>query len=1005
MKKKKGQSILVLASIITTIFQGMFIGTVNGKPKAIQTTINGKFHQFAVVAESGQNGFNGFGVNTSINDNGLVAFVGQLATGEGVFVGNGTTAAVNITPGFQSSTRVFGSAALINNNNQVAARDRVSGAPPPSLVRYWDANNPGTFTTVARGGLTGDPFNSVLSLPAFNNNVSTAPQSAIRNYVFGTLQNTTLNNSMATPNTVPVTTSVSSRNESPLFIQRPVMSDDGQIVMRSSSSIFGTLSDPIIVYNNDLTVNRTIASAGQGDTEIGQGVGITDDGTAISYYSLINSTRASQIGTTAGAGIFLEIREDNGNRKVIRVAGRQIENRFPTQVLGNQDGVCDPGEECVNAELGFGQQNQPLNFSDVSGNRFDKDSHIGIIHQSFGPTGLEGDSFVIAFMATPNGAGATNVFSDQKGIWTVRVDVERSGGNLTYKVTRPQPVIQINDRIGSQTITGFNVYDQLANVNLDSAGSPRAPKRGDHQLAFTASTATGQIVVRAIQMDTDGDGLYDHWETGGVDFNQDGQIDLPLNAPPYNANPNHQDLFVEVDYMAGLEPRNEALAQVASSFNLSPVTNPDHTKGIKLHLVKDEMIPFSQKIQFSPYILPQCQTPANFTAIKNLYFGTAAERASSPTLTAKNIIFRYALFANQQSDTVNGQNQCVANTSSGIADGIPGANLLVTVGSWPNSALQNVRGSNCITNETPLACGTREAEAGTLMHELGHTLGFRHGGGDNTQCKPNYLSVMSYSLQFKDLAPSRPLDYSREKLPTLNELMLNEPAGIGGSAGRFVVWGVNGVGRLAPANLPVDWDGSGTAVNQNATGDINFISGYNNTAQVDSALTGFDDWSAIMLNFRDSLNFNQNQGAGVAQPAPVEVDFQQVELIAQTTDADQDGVLNAADNCPGTFNPDQTDSNGDGIGDTCSNVTVTISGNVLAGAIGLAHARVLLTDSHGLSTEDQTNSFGNYHFTNVTVGQNYTLQILGKGYSFNPSSLSLFVTETVGGADFFGTEF
>ena len=32
------------------------------------------------------------------------------------------------------------------------------------------------------------------------------------------------------------------------------------------------------------------------------------------------------------------------------------------------------------------------------------------------------------------------------------------------------------------------------------------------------------------------------------------------------------------------------------------------------------------------------------------------------------------------------------------------------------------------------------------MHELGHTLGLQHGGADDVNLKPNYLSVMSYAF-------------------------------------------------------------------------------------------------------------------------------------------------------------------------------------------------------------------------------------------------------------------
>ena len=50
--------------------------------------------------------------------------------------------------------------------------------------------------------------------------------------------------------------------------------------------------------------------------------------------------------------------------------------------------------------------------------------------------------------------------------------------------------------------------------------------------------------------DRDGDGLQDSWETDGIDFDGDGMIDLALDAPPFNADPDHKDLFMEVDHMA-----------------------------------------------------------------------------------------------------------------------------------------------------------------------------------------------------------------------------------------------------------------------------------------------------------------------------------------------------------------------------------------------------------------------------------------------------------------------
>src|SRR5439155_17957043 len=37
---------------------------------------------------------------------------------------------------------------------------------------------------------------------------------------------------------------------------------------------------------------------------------------------------------------------------------------------------------------------------------------------------------------------------------------------------------------------------------------------------------------------------------------------------------------------------------------------------------------------------------------------------------------------------------------------------------------------------------------GTFLHELGHSVGLRHGGDEDTNWKPNYQSVMNYAYQF-----------------------------------------------------------------------------------------------------------------------------------------------------------------------------------------------------------------------------------------------------------------
>ena len=102
----------------------------------------------------------------------------------------------------------------------------------------------------------------------------------------------------------------------------------------------------------------------------------------------------------------------------------------------------------------------------------------------------------------------------------------------------------------------------------------------------------------------------------------------------------------------------------------------------------------------------------------------AIRAANYNPLRAK--IFYYMIWANGYD----------GGTSSGNAFAIPNDQFVVTLGAFPSQ-------------------GTPDAKVGTFIHEFGHDLGLLHGGDENKNYKPNYLSVMSYAHQINGRAEDR----------------------------------------------------------------------------------------------------------------------------------------------------------------------------------------------------------------------------------------------------------
>lgn len=349
--------------------------------------------------------------------------------------------------------------------------------------------------------------------------------------------------------------------------------------------------------------------------------------------------------------------------------------------------------------------------------------------------------------------------------------------------------VQMFDRDGGVVeIIGAGQQNNPSGVAAESISSPITAglfvaNGGDHlqKYEWVDYDTTGDG-----DPDSDGDGYPDAWETDGIDVDNDGVVDLELP----DADALHKDIYVEIDFMTDHDPTPAALADAVAAFAAAPVSNPNGTDGIDLHLEVDEEVAHVDDLD----------TWSEFDAIKASSFGSPAQRADAETMAAKRLVYRYALY-------VHDRDGCC---SSGRAKG--GGNFVISLGTW---------------GPGPHGVGTRMEQAGTFVHELGHTLGLGHGGVSGGNYKPNYLSVMSYTFQTgwipNTAAPmGARLDYSRQELPPLDEQSLDEAEGIGLGLVLdpfdFTAWST-GAGL---ASSPLDWNDNGDPTENGVAIDLNY---------------------------------------------------------------------------------------------------------------------------------------------------------------------------------------
>lgn len=229
--------------------------------------------------------------------------------------------------------------------------------------------------------------------------------------------------------------------------------------------------------------------------------------------------------------------------------------------------------------------------------------------------------------------------------------------------------------------------------------------------------------------DTDADGIPDLAEVAGSTWNE-----LPLFD--WGARTAQRDVFVEIDWVnptgfngsfdPGIQPRREALERMEQVFR---------GRGVFVHFDTGDLFDPAPGINPANFDLGggNQQPWACTVTLSNVAGATSFHRLKATYADVRRrLSFHYSMFTNALGDVT------CANSGSGVSGNgeLPGNDFAIALGR-AGLSLGTQNGINQTINW----------QAATFMHELGHNLGLRHGGFEDANYKPNYLSIMNYYYQ------------------------------------------------------------------------------------------------------------------------------------------------------------------------------------------------------------------------------------------------------------------
>jgi hypothetical protein len=423
-------------------------------------------------------------------------------------------------------------------------------------------------------------------------------------------------------------------------------------------------------------------------------------------------------------------------------------------------------------------------------------------------------------------------------------------GNAT---TAPVPVTAAQ-WVGAPVAAGFTggVTDQTRSIVRPQATmSSQDTQSALDWVAVEYPTPGGPNDVAPGATDADNDGLPDANEQAGTTYNG-------LDLYSMGARAGQRDIFVEVDHMnsskTGVLPNQTSMQMVKNAFAL---------RGFAVHI--DVGNRFSAGFDPAQFNLGQGSPVVPYEACLGWAATDCASNTSANYRTVydwkwqhfdprRRAVFHYALFGDG------------ASTSSWGRGELFGNDFVVTMSSITSA-------SEWATNQ----------QASTFMHELGHNLGLRHGGDQETNYKPNYLSVMNY---LKDgvspgnsIWPFREWQWAFGSSPgnitcfpgSTHPVCTAEPApfvidfsdGSSLPLNEGALYESANVGRGALPGVYADWDENGTLTTTPVARDLNGDG-------VLGVLTDHNDWAALTLPFVREVSgglLQKSHRTGVARKA------------------------------------------------------------------------------------------------------------------------------------------